>query len=113
MSATTRARSLVSRGLRRAARPALAGPGSPVESLADRVAAIERSLDELWRISEEMRLAFDGMRESVEGQLPDVVEDIDKRIAHHDEARAAEIQGVELLRERIQALEAAVRDPPR
>ena len=106
----SRARSLVGRALGRAARPALSGPGSPVQALSDRVDAIERSLDDLWRISEEMRAAIDGMRQSVEQSLPDLVEDVDKRIAHHDEARSAEIQGLEVMRRRLQELEDAVRD---
>lgn len=106
----SRARSLAGRVLARAARPAVAGPGSPVPALAQRVEAIERSLDDLWRISEEMRSAIDGMRQSVEESLPGLVEDVDRRIAQHDEARAAEIQGLEVMRRRLQELEAAVRD---
>jgi prefoldin subunit 5 len=105
----SRARSLAGRALGRAARPALTAPDSPVQVLSQRVEAIERSLEDLWRISEEMRAAIDGMRQSVEESLPDVVEDVDKRIAHHDEARAAEIQGLEVMRRRLQELEAAVR----
>lgn len=109
---TMRARRLAGRAIGRAAAPALSAPGSPVSSLSERVEAIERSLDDLWRISEEMRAAIDGMRTSVEESMPDLMEDVDRRIAHHDEARAAEIQGIEVLRGRIQALEALVRDAP-
>ena len=108
---TLRARILAGRAVRRAAKPALEGPGSPVRALSDRVDGLERSLADLWRISEQMRAAIDELRGSLEKTLPDVVEDIDKRFAVHDEARAEEVQALEAMRRRIQELEGARREP--
>jgi hypothetical protein len=109
-SLTLRARTLAGRVVRRAARPALHGPGSPVRDLGERMDGLERSLADLWRISEQMRTAIDELRESVEKSMPDVAEDIDRRFALHDESRAEEVQALEAMRRRIQALEAAVGD---
>jgi uncharacterized sporulation protein YeaH/YhbH (DUF444 family) len=108
-----RARTLAGRAVRRAARPALHGPGSPVRDLAERVDGIEHSLAELWRISEQMRTAIDELRDSIERSMPDVVEDIDRRFALYDESRAEEVQALEAVRRRVQALEAADGDANR
>jgi hypothetical protein len=97
-SLIVRARSFAGRAVRR---------GAPVERLEARVNGLEQSLADLWRISEEMRAAIDDLRATLERQLPDLGEDIDRRIAVHDEARAEEIQALESVRRRIQELEAA------
>jgi SAM-dependent methyltransferase len=104
----SRPRRLLGRALRRAARPALAGPGSPVQELRDRVdtelADVRRHVDAVAEVTERMRVAL-------EHELPALRGSIDERFAVQDEARAEVLQALEALRRRVEAAERAAAEP--
>jgi len=88
------------RVVRRAARPALAGPGSPVQALGDRVGALAPVVDHVASELEQMRSRLAELE-----QLAPAVSGLDDRFEVQDEARLEVIQALESVRRRVETLE--------
>ena len=99
-SVALRARRLAGRVVRRAARPALAGPGSPVQELRERVERLDGA-------AVDVTPQVEALRETIarlEAVVP-LCEGLDDRFEVQDEARAEVIHALESVRRRVEALE--------
>src|SRR3712207_3808305 len=99
-SVALRARRLVGRVIRRAARPALAGPGSPVQELNERVTHLEGALSGALPAVDDLRRRVDDVAKRIDA--------VDDRFDVQDGSRAEVITALESVRRRVETLEERV-----
>jgi 2-polyprenyl-3-methyl-5-hydroxy-6-metoxy-1,4-benzoquinol methylase len=107
-----RARRLVGQVVRRAARPALAGPGSPVQELRDRVDHVERAYDSE-AVRAELRSIGDRILADVDARTSELRDGVLALLRERDDAQAELIHALEALRRRVGALEHRADDAER
>lgn len=93
-----RVRRLLGRAVRRAARPALAGPGSPVQELRERVEGVERVADAL-------PATVESVRGGVVEHLDSLGTELETRLQAEGESRVEVIHALESVRRRVEGLE--------
>jgi SAM-dependent methyltransferase len=99
-----RARRFAGRVVRRAARPALAGPGSPVQELRDRVEHVERAYDQE-AVRGELHVLAERLEADTSARTQELRTGVLALLRDRDEAQAEFIHALEAVRRRVDVLE--------